>query len=140
MRNLILLSGVAFALSAGAASAQFVDPRTAAGAAGEISGQVAPGVETPSQIDRSRDPALGTRQTPGIAPAEPGAALPAEPGARTTPVPPPAAGGPPRATTDSPTSAVVEQEAAHDGRPAGAAAPARPNASPAVPTDRRPAP
>ena len=45
-------------LLAGPALAQLVDPRTAAGAAGQITDRTAPDIDTPAEIDPSRDPAL----------------------------------------------------------------------------------
>lgn len=111
MRTLALTCGVALTLSAGAASAQLVDPRTAAGAAGEITGQVTPDIETPAEIDRERDPTAGPRPpAPGINPSSPNATLtPAQP-----PIAPPAAGGPPRTTPDSPTTAEAQDTEAAD--------------------------
>jgi hypothetical protein len=86
MRSLLLLAGAALALSAGAASAQFADPRTAAGAAGQISGKPAPDIDTPAKIDPSRDPAVNPpgRPLPQVAlppdrkPAETTTSAPAE--------------------------------------------------------------
>lgn len=44
--------------AAGAAHAQLVDPRTAAGAAGTIIDRPVPDIDTPAKIDPSRDPAV----------------------------------------------------------------------------------
>ena len=84
MRKLALTAGVVLALSGGVAVAQFVDPRTAAGAAGVIMGSPT-AEETPVAVDPSRDPSreragsslgraaaeAGVRgQTQGAAPAQ----------------------------------------------------------------------
>ena len=55
MRKLALTAGVVLALSSSVAVAQFVDPRTAAGAAGVIMGSPT-AAETPVAVDSSRDP------------------------------------------------------------------------------------
>jgi hypothetical protein len=55
LRKLALAAGAAIALMGGAAAAQLVDPRTAAGAAGMIMGQPTPEA-APVAIDPSRDP------------------------------------------------------------------------------------
>ena len=135
MRSLLLLAGAALASSSVASDAQFVDPRTAAGAAGEITGQVAPDAETPSEIDPSRDPALKRRPAiPGVAPSLP---LPADARGRTP--------APSQETTESATSAAADEEDVQDGgRNGGDAAisPPRPPARRVQPpaTQRHPAP
>lgn len=84
MRSLLILTAAALTLSAGAAYAQFADPRTAAGAAGEIVGKPTPDIDTPAKIDPSRDPALNPPARP-----LPQATLPTEETTTAAPAPPP---------------------------------------------------
>jgi len=63
MRRLLLIGATA-ALCCGAGSAQVVDPRTAAEAAGELLGRPAPDIDTPAKIDPSRDPMVERPRSP----------------------------------------------------------------------------
>lgn len=70
MRKLLLIGATA-ALCCGAGSAQVVDPRTAAGAAGALMGRVAPDIDTPAEVDPSRDPAVERPRSPRVRRAPP---------------------------------------------------------------------